>query len=114
MLTGESAAVPKPPGTRVHQGTHNLATPVRVRVTAVAGNTVLSGIVALLERAQAEQASARSSVASVSSLSVKVLSSVRSQRLGFSEASRLTTTRMPMNARLSTRARLPFSSLPTR
>jgi len=55
MLTGESNATPKPPGARVHQGTHNLATPVRVRVTAVAGNTVLSGIVALLERAQAER-----------------------------------------------------------
>jgi Cu2+-exporting ATPase len=55
MLTGESAAVPKPPGARVHQGTHNLGAPLRVRVTAVAGDTVLSGIVALLERAQAER-----------------------------------------------------------
>lgn len=55
MLTGESNAMAKPPGTRVHQGTHNLGTPLRVRVTAVAGNTVLSGIVALLERAQAER-----------------------------------------------------------
>jgi len=55
MLTGESNAMAKPPGALVHQGTHNLATPLRVRVTAVAGNTVLSGIVALLERAQAER-----------------------------------------------------------
>jgi Cu2+-exporting ATPase len=55
MLTGESAAVAKPPGARVHQGTHNLGAPLRVRVTAVAGDTVLSGIVALLERAQAER-----------------------------------------------------------
>lgn len=55
MLTGESIAVPKPPGTAVHQGTHNLAAPLRVRVTAVAGGTVLAGIVALLERAQAER-----------------------------------------------------------
>lgn len=55
MLTGESAAVAKPPGAPVHQGTHNLGAPLRVRVTAVAGNTVLSGIVALLERAQAER-----------------------------------------------------------
>jgi Cu2+-exporting ATPase len=55
MLTGESNAIAKPPGAHVHQGTHNLSTPVRVRVTAVAGNTVLSGIVALLERAQAER-----------------------------------------------------------
>ena len=55
MLTGESNAIAKPPGSRVHQGTHNLASPLRVQVTAVAGNTVLSGIVALLERAQAER-----------------------------------------------------------
>ncbi|MCK7492831.1 MAG: hypothetical protein MZW92_15890 [Comamonadaceae bacterium] len=34
---------PKPPGARVHQGTHNLAAPLRVRVAAVAGNTVLVG-----------------------------------------------------------------------
>ncbi len=55
MLTGESNAIAKPPGANVHQGTHNLAAPLRVRVTAVAGDTVLSGIVALLERAQAER-----------------------------------------------------------
>jgi len=55
MLTGESNAIAKPPGAHVHQGTHNLASPLRVQVTAVAGNTVLSGIVALLERAQAER-----------------------------------------------------------
>ena len=55
MLTGESVAIAKPPGASVHQGTHNLAAPLRVRVDAVAGNTVLSGIVALLERAQAER-----------------------------------------------------------
>ncbi len=55
MLTGESAAIAKPPGTLVHQGTQNLAAPLKVRVAAVAGNTVLSGIVALLERAQAER-----------------------------------------------------------
>jgi Cu2+-exporting ATPase len=55
MLTGESAAIAKSPGATVHQGTHNLGAPLRVQVTAVAGNTVLSGIVALLERAQAER-----------------------------------------------------------
>ncbi|HSW33263.1 MAG TPA: heavy metal translocating P-type ATPase, partial [Steroidobacteraceae bacterium] len=55
MLTGESAAIAKPPGAHVHQGTQNLAAPLKVRVAAVAGNTVLSGIVALLERAQAER-----------------------------------------------------------
>jgi Cu2+-exporting ATPase len=55
MLTGESVAIAKGPGTTVRQGTHNLGPPLRVSVTAVAGNTVLSGIVALLERAQAER-----------------------------------------------------------
>jgi Cu2+-exporting ATPase len=55
MLTGESTAIAKDPGTRVHAGTQNLGAPLRVRVDAVAGQTVLSGIVALLERAQAER-----------------------------------------------------------
>jgi Cu2+-exporting ATPase len=55
MLTGESTAIAKDPGIRVHAGTQNLGAPLRVRVDAVAGKTVLSGIVALLERAQAER-----------------------------------------------------------
>jgi len=55
MLTGESTAIVKLPGSPVHAGTQNLGAPLRVRVTAVAGATVLAGIVALLERAQAER-----------------------------------------------------------
>ena len=55
MLTGESTAIPRSQGSPVHAGTQNLGSPLRVRVTAVAGNTVLAGIVALLERAQAER-----------------------------------------------------------
>ncbi len=55
MLTGESTAIAKPVGSTVHAGTQNLGAPLRVRVTAVADRTVLSGIVALLERAQAER-----------------------------------------------------------
>ncbi|HEX9207155.1 MAG TPA: heavy metal translocating P-type ATPase [Steroidobacteraceae bacterium] len=55
MLTGESTAIAKGVGTAVHAGTQNLGAPLRVRVTAVAGDTVLAGIVALLERAQAER-----------------------------------------------------------
>ncbi len=55
MLTGESIAIAKTRGTNVHAGTQNLGVPVRVRVSAVAGDTVLAGIVALLERAQAER-----------------------------------------------------------
>jgi Cu2+-exporting ATPase len=55
MLTGESSAIAKGAGATVRAGTQNLGVPLRVRVTAVAGETVLSGIVALLERAQAER-----------------------------------------------------------
>jgi Cu2+-exporting ATPase len=55
MLTGESTAIAKGRGAIVRAGTQNLGVPLRVQVTAVAGATVLSGIVALLERAQAER-----------------------------------------------------------
>ena len=55
MLTGESAAIAKPPGALVHQGTQNLARPAQGAGGRSRGNTVLSGIVALLERAQAER-----------------------------------------------------------
>lgn len=55
MLTGESTAIAKGHGAPVRAGTQNLGAPLRVQVTAVAGETVLSGIVALLERAQAER-----------------------------------------------------------
>ncbi|MDH5226140.1 MAG: heavy metal translocating P-type ATPase metal-binding domain-containing protein [Gammaproteobacteria bacterium] len=55
MLTGESTAIAKGRGATVRAGTQNLGVPLRVQVTAVAGATVLSGIVALLERAQAER-----------------------------------------------------------
>jgi Cu2+-exporting ATPase len=55
MLTGESTAIAKDAGAAVHAGTQNLGAPLRVRVAAVAGDTVLSGIVMLLERAQAER-----------------------------------------------------------
>lgn len=55
MLTGESTPIAKTRGAAVRAGTQNLGAPLRVRVTAVAGQTVLAGIVALLERAQAER-----------------------------------------------------------
>jgi Cu2+-exporting ATPase len=55
MLTGESTAVAKDTGAPVHAGTQNLGAPLRIRVSAVADRTVLAGIVALLERAQAER-----------------------------------------------------------
>jgi Cu2+-exporting ATPase len=55
MLTGESTPIVKARGASVHAGTQNLGPPLRVQVAAVAGQTVLAGIVALLERAQAER-----------------------------------------------------------
>ncbi|MGI9245266.1 MAG: heavy metal translocating P-type ATPase [Steroidobacteraceae bacterium] len=55
MLTGESTPILKQRGAAVHAGTQNLGAPLRVTVSAVAGDTVLAGIVALLERAQAER-----------------------------------------------------------
>lgn len=55
MLTGEATPIGKSTGATVHAGTLNLGAPLQVRVTAVADQTVLAGIVALLERAQAQR-----------------------------------------------------------
>lgn len=52
MLTGESLAVARGPGTRVAAGTLNVETPFRMRVTAVGRSTLLAGISAMLARAQ--------------------------------------------------------------
>ncbi|HZF26044.1 MAG TPA: heavy metal translocating P-type ATPase [Steroidobacteraceae bacterium] len=53
LLTGESLPVRRGPGDRLLAGSLNLDVPLRARVTAVGSATVLSGIIALLERAQA-------------------------------------------------------------
>ena len=55
MLTGESVSVARIAGERVAAGSINLEAPVQVRVTAVGAATLLAGIVALLNRAQAER-----------------------------------------------------------
>ena len=55
MLTGESAAITRQPGEAVLGGSVNLGQPARVAVSAVGHDTVLSGIVRLLERAQTER-----------------------------------------------------------
>jgi Cu2+-exporting ATPase len=55
MLTGESLAVDRLRGDRVAAGTINLGSPVQLRVTAAGNATVLSSIVALLNRAQSER-----------------------------------------------------------
>ena len=55
LLTGESAAVVKAAGDPVIGGSINSGDPARMRVTAVGHDTVLAGIVRLLERAQTER-----------------------------------------------------------
>ena len=55
MLTGESAAVARTEGEALLGGSINTGRPLRVAVTAVGHDTVLAGIVRLLERAQTER-----------------------------------------------------------
>ncbi|MDE8651276.1 heavy metal translocating P-type ATPase [Novosphingobium album (ex Liu et al. 2023)] len=51
LLTGESEPRPAGPGDMVHAGMMNLDAPVRVRVTAVGGDTVLTEIARLMDEA---------------------------------------------------------------
>ncbi len=55
LLTGESHPVAKHPGSPVIGGTLNLESPLVVKVEKVGSDTVLSGIVRLLDRALAEK-----------------------------------------------------------
>ncbi len=55
LLTGEAAPVAKTPGDAVIGGSINALQPVHMRVTAIGHDTVLAGIVRLLERAQTER-----------------------------------------------------------
>ena len=55
LLTGEFAAVPRGTGDAVLGGSINVGRPVQAAVTAVGHDTVLAGIVRLLERAQTER-----------------------------------------------------------
>ena len=55
VLTGESEPRAKAPGSRVIGGSVSLAEPLVVRVDRVGGDTVLAGIVRLVERAMAER-----------------------------------------------------------
>lgn len=51
MLTGESAPEPVAPGSPVHAGAINLFDPLHVRITAVAGDTVIAEIARLMDEA---------------------------------------------------------------
>lgn len=55
LLTGESHALDKSPGSRVYAGSINYQSPLTIRVTGVGENTMLAGISRLLDRAQAEK-----------------------------------------------------------
>jgi len=55
MLTGESLPVQRSPGESVAAGTLNCLGPIYVRVTETAAGTVISHIVSLLQRAQAQK-----------------------------------------------------------
>ncbi len=55
LLTGESRAIPKVLGSSVIAGSVNLDSPLIVRVTGVGEDTVLAGIVRLVDKAQAEK-----------------------------------------------------------
>lgn len=55
LLTGESLPVLRKPGHSVLAGTVNIEAPLRVKLTATGTATVLAGVMALLERAQADK-----------------------------------------------------------
>jgi Cu2+-exporting ATPase len=55
LLTGESLPVARGPGDTLAGGTLNVEAPLEMHVTAVGGATVLSHVVALLDRALAER-----------------------------------------------------------
>lgn len=55
LLTGESMAVAKKPGDTVIAGSVNMEGPLTLQVTGVGENTVLAGIVRLVDKAQAEK-----------------------------------------------------------
>jgi copper-(or silver)-translocating P-type ATPase/heavy metal-(Cd/Co/Hg/Pb/Zn)-translocating P-type ATPase len=55
LLTGESRPVPKEAGVAVIAGSLNLEGPLQVQVTGVGENTVIAGIIRMLDRAQAEK-----------------------------------------------------------
>jgi len=55
MLTGESMPVRRRAGEQLTAGTLNVQDPIRIRATQIASGTVMSHVVALLRRAQAQK-----------------------------------------------------------
>lgn len=52
LLTGESVPEPVAPGSTIHAGANNLTGPLTMRVSAPANETVLAGIVRLMEKVE--------------------------------------------------------------
>jgi Cu+-exporting ATPase len=73
MLTGESAAVPKRPGSRVAAATQNQQGMLRIRATGVGADTQLAEIVRLVEQAQGSKAPIQRLADVVSSIFVPVV-----------------------------------------
>ena len=73
LLTGESVPVPKGPGARVTGGAVNGAGLLLVRTTAVGADSMLSGIIRLVEQAQAVKAPIQHLVDRVSAVFVPVV-----------------------------------------
>ena len=73
MLTGESRAIPKPPGSQVMGGTSNVDALVHVRVSKVAAESTLSSIVRLVQEAQASKPPTQRSADAVSARFIPVI-----------------------------------------
>jgi P-type Cu+ transporter len=76
MLTGESVAVEKKPGTRVYAGTINVNGRLVARVTATGEETALAHIIAAVQRAQTSRANIQRLGDRVSSVFVPIVTLV--------------------------------------
>lgn len=76
MLTGESEEVPKSEGGLVFAGTFCKSGEARVRAEKVGGDTMLSGIVAMVQDAQGSKARIQSTVDKVASVFVPVVAAI--------------------------------------
>lgn len=73
LLTGESRAVPKQPGSRVWAGTRNQGDTLRIRTETTGEGTLLSRIDLLLRQAQAAKTSIQRKVDRISAVFVPVM-----------------------------------------
>ena len=76
MLTGESFPVSKNPGGNVTGATINLSAPITIATTATGSDTVLAGIIKLVEDAQADKAPIQRVADTASNVFVPVVTAV--------------------------------------